>query len=128
MRLIACETCHAQYDLSGVISDTLTCRCGETLRNRELVPIDAAIHRCGACGALVEAKASDCRYCVSEIVRQGDLSLICPECFARNADASRFCTACGVAFRPEPLCIDGHELPCPACDASMQAPTSWPAP
>ncbi len=119
MRLIACETCHAQYDLTGVISDTLRCRCGETLENRELTPVDAEIHRCGACGALVVANVSDCSYCGSEIVEEGDLSLICPECFARNADASRFCTACGVAFRPEPLCIDGHELPCPACDASM---------
>jgi Zn-finger nucleic acid-binding protein len=119
LRLIACKTCHAQYDLSGVISDSLRCRCGETLENRELVPVDAEIHRCGACGALVVATAEDCSDCGSEIVQEGDLSLICPECFARNADASRFCTACGVGFRPEPLCIDGHELPCPACDASM---------
>jgi len=119
LRLIACQNCHAQYDLAGVLADTLKCRCGETLENRDLTPVDAEIHRCGACGAQVAADASDCTYCGSEIVRDGDLSLICPECFARNADASRFCTACGIGFRPEPLCVDGHELPCPACDASM---------
>ncbi len=76
MRLIACETCHAQYDLTGVISDSLRCRCGKTLENRELVPVDAEIRRCGACGALVVATAEDCSYCGSEIVQAGDLSLI----------------------------------------------------
>ena len=48
-----------------------------------------------------------------------ELSLICPECYARSTDDSRFCTACGVAFRPESVKIDGHELPCPACGALM---------
>lgn len=119
MRLIACGNCHAQYDVSGVVADTLKCRCGEVLDNQRLTPVDAKIHRCAACGAQVDAQAEDCGYCGSEIVRGGELSLICPECFARNADASRFCTACGVTFKPEPLCIDGAELPCPVCDAAM---------
>lgn len=119
MRLIACGSCHAQYDVSGVVSDSIRCRCGESIANRELVPVDAEIHRCGACGAQVGAEAPSCSYCGSEIVREGNLSLICPECLARNAEVSRFCAACGVGFRPEPLCIDGHELPCPACDLLM---------
>lgn len=119
MRLIACDNCHAQYDVSGVVADTVTCRCGQTLQNRRLTPVDAEIVRCGACGAQVAGDATECSYCGSAIRREGDLSLICPECFARNSEDSRFCTACGVAFRPEPLCVDGHELPCPACDVLM---------
>jgi Zn-finger nucleic acid-binding protein len=78
------------------------------------------IARCGSCGALVQADAASCSYCDSAIVRDPDkLSLICPECFARNADTSRFCVACGVAFAPQPLPGDGHELPCPACETRM---------
>jgi Zn-finger nucleic acid-binding protein len=119
VRLIACGSCHAQYDVSGVVADSIRCRCGETLANRELVPVDAEIHRCGACGAQVFADAAACSYCGSEIVREGVLSLICPECMARNAETSRFCVACGVGFKPEPVCVDGHELPCPACDLLM---------
>jgi Zn-finger nucleic acid-binding protein len=119
LRLNACQNCHAQYDLSGVAADTIRCRCGETLANRDLVPQDAAVHRCGSCGGQIQSDTQHCGWCGSEIVRTGDLSLICPECFARNAQVSRFCTACGVGFRPEPLWVDGHELPCPACDASM---------
>ncbi len=120
MRLIACSTCHTQYDVSEVSAGSFPCRCGETLENRPLEAVDATIHRCGSCGALVSADAESCSYCGSAIVREpGKLSLICPECYARCAEAARFCTACGVAFRPEPVRVDGYELPCPVCDLLM---------
>ena len=126
VRLIACETCHAQYDVSEVAAETIDCRCGAVLENRALVPIDAKIHRCAACGAAVGERAKSCEFCGSSIVREGDprkLSLICPECCARNANDARFCTACGVAFRPEPIQSQGVEIGCPICDALMPAQT-----
>jgi Zn-finger nucleic acid-binding protein len=121
MRLIACAQCHAQYDVACVAAETIACSCGETLENRALTPVDNPVQRCGACGALVVADADthDCQYCGSTLTPTGDLSLICPECFARNEDEARFCTACGVAFSPQAIPIDGHELPCPACDLLM---------
>jgi Zn-finger nucleic acid-binding protein len=120
VKLIACPVCHSQYDVSALLVEQLTCRCGETLENRPLRPVDAVIARCGSCGAQVQTDAASCSYCDSVIVRDPDkLSLICPECFARNADASRFCVACGVAFAPQPLPGSGHELPCPACETRM---------
>jgi Zn-finger nucleic acid-binding protein len=120
LQLIACPVCHSQYDVSTLVVDHLTCQCGETLENRPLRAVDAEIARCGSCGAQVRADAATCSYCDSEIVRDPDkLSLICPECFARNADTSRFCVACGVAFAPQPLPGSGQELPCPACESRM---------
>ena len=121
MRLIACAQCHAQYDVACVAAETIACTCGETLENRALTPVDNEVQRCGACGAHVVADADthDCQYCGSTLTPTGDLSLICPECFARNEDEARFCTACGVAFSPQAIPIDGHELPCPACDLLM---------
>lgn len=120
MKLIACPVCHTQYDVSLVDTSEFACRCGETLENRPLSPVDAAIARCGACGAQVGGDAEGCDYCGSEIVRELDkLSLICPECFARNCDDSRFCVACGVGFSPEPVVATGKELPCPACETRM---------
>jgi Zn-finger nucleic acid-binding protein len=124
VRLIACPTCHTQYDVSEVAASTITCRCGAELENRPLKPIDAAIHRCAACGAAVGERARSCEFCGAAIVREGDprkRSLICPECCARNANDARFCTACGVAFRPEPVRAEGPEVPCPVCDALMPA-------
>ena len=120
MQLVACPVCHTQYDVSQVLTAQLTCRCGETIENRPPNAVDAVIARCASCGALVQTDAQSCTYCGSAIVRDpAKLSLICPECFARNADQSRFCTACGVAFAPQPLATEGRELPCPACDRRM---------
>ena len=122
VQLIACPVCHTQYDVSQVVADTITCRCGESLANEPPTSVDAAISRCGACGAQLAEDAKSCSYCGSEVVRSPEkLSLICPECFARNTDDSRFCVGCGVAFRPESVRVDGHELPCPACEALMPA-------
>jgi Zn-finger nucleic acid-binding protein/ribosomal protein L40E len=120
VQLVACPVCHTQYDVSPVLTAEITCRCGETIENRALRAVDAEIARCGSCGAQVQPDARSCTYCGSAIVRDPDqLSLICPECFARNSDRSRFCVACGVAFAPQPLPSEGRELPCPACDTRM---------
>jgi Zn-finger nucleic acid-binding protein len=120
VRLVACPNCHTQYDVTDVQTKTIPCRCGEEVDNVPLRAKDAAISRCGSCGAAVQGDAQDCQYCGSEIVQEpGQHSLICPECYARCAESSRFCTACGVGFQPEQVKIDGHELPCPACSALM---------
>jgi Zn-finger nucleic acid-binding protein len=120
VQLVACPVCHTQYDVSHLLTAQLTCRCGQTIENRAPSGVDAAIARCGSCGAQIAPDAKTCAYCDSAIVRDPDkLSLICPECFARNADQSRFCVACGVAFSPQPLPSEGRELPCPACDTRM---------
>ena len=124
VQLIACETCHTQYDVSDLAAETVACRCGAVLANRPLVAIDANIHRCAACGAAVGERAKSCEFCGASIVREGDprkLSLICPECCARNKNDARFCTACGVAFRPEPVQAEGFEVACPCCEALMPA-------
>jgi len=120
LKLIACPVCHSQYDVAQIEAERFACRCGESLENRPLTAVDAVVSRCGSCGAHVAAEAEGCGYCGSAILRDPDkLSLICPECFARNADESRFCVACGVAFRPEPLVVEGHEVGCPACETRM---------
>ena len=88
---------------SSMVPDSdFDCRCGTALVATPPVGVDAKAQRCTACGAVARDGAESCDYCGSEIVRDpAELSLICPECYARNADASRFCTACGVSFSPE---------------------------
>jgi Zn-finger nucleic acid-binding protein len=121
VRLVACQNCHTQYDVSDVADDSFDCRCGETVQNERYEAVDAQVHRCGSCGANVaDPGAEACSYCGSQIVRDdAKLSLICPECHGRNCEASRFCTACGVAFSPEPVKVEGYELPCPVCGCLM---------
>ncbi|MFT5444746.1 MAG: Zn-finger nucleic acid-binding protein [Myxococcota bacterium] len=120
MRLIACPHCHTQYDVTDVLDPSVRCRCGVEIENRELEPAEARVYRCGSCSAQVESNETSCKYCGSQIAcDESQLSLICPECFGRNADDARFCAACGVTFSPESICVDGVELPCPCCGCLM---------
>jgi Zn-finger nucleic acid-binding protein/ribosomal protein L40E len=120
LRLIACPDCHTQYDVTEVVEPTVICRCGKELENRDFEAVQARVHRCGSCGAQLGSDADDCQYCGSQIVRDDSkLSLICPECYGRNTDDARFCTACGVTFSPESVDVKGVELPCPCCGCLM---------
>lgn len=122
MRLIACHECHTQYDVTHVAEPKVRCRCGAELENRELEAMEARIYRCASCSAQVDAGASACDYCGSQIVRdERKLSLVCPECYSRNTDDARFCTACGVTFAPESVDTKGEEFPCPCCGCLMAA-------
>jgi Zn-finger nucleic acid-binding protein len=74
------------------------------------------VRKCGACGAGVEGSARACPYCRAGLIADATrLRLICPECFTRNDEATKFCRHCGVEFRPQPVPAETKELPCPAC-------------
>jgi Zn-finger nucleic acid-binding protein len=121
VRLVACRACHAQFDVGAVEEAVFDCRCGAPVRTEAAAAVDARIQRCSACGALLEDGAAACAWCRAAVVRDArSLSLICPECYARNAETARFCAGCGVAFRPEPLPQEREEPPaCPGCERAM---------
>ncbi len=121
MKLIACSECHTQYDVAEMATGSaFDCRCGNRLEATALKGADVPVQRCSACGALAQEEDENCAYCGSAIVLIGDRgSLICPECFARNADDARFCLACGVGFDPESVQSQKTELRCPCCDRWM---------
>lgn len=124
MKLVACPTCHAQYDLSAhAVGGTFDCRCGQVLEAKAPKAVsDAAAERCSACGAIAKQGEEICAFCGSGIVPSVDLgSLICPECFARNLEDARFCTACGVGFDPQPIPERKGEqgIQCPCCARAM---------
>jgi Zn-finger nucleic acid-binding protein len=112
--LVACPRCHAQYDATGVGGASFLCHCGTRVANTRPAVVEAAVRRCGACGAGVATGAERCTYCGSPL-GGGAGCLVCPECFARNRDDARFCASCGVAFRPEPVVADGDPVQCPVC-------------
>ncbi|MCA9754584.1 MAG: zf-TFIIB domain-containing protein [Candidatus Eisenbacteria bacterium] len=116
MRLVACPKCRTQFDGSKVVGATFPCpSCGEVVRNVVHEPIDALVHRCSACGASVSAEAVHCEYCQSAIVRdRRQMGLICPECYARTPSRAKYCTNCGVEYRPQDPGSEGETLVCPA--------------
>lgn len=121
MRLVACPSCHLQYDVSAVATASIACSCGARVENVIHAPVDVDVQRCASCGASVGRGAKTCDYCRSTIERDaGRLSLICPECYARNPDHGKFCAGCGVAFQPQPVTGEGQSLRCPDCETPMQ--------
>lgn len=120
MRLIACRSCHTQFDADQVATARFACRCGATVEKLAIEPHDAPVVRCGSCGGSLAPEGGSCSFCGSVVARLADVSgPVCPECFARTPAGSRFCTACGVAFQPERLVVQARELPCPACSLPM---------
>ncbi len=120
MRLIACHACHTQYDVTHVAQKKIRCRCGEMVANRDLEAMEPRLFRCASCSAQLAKDAGQCDYCGSQVERDDyKLSLVCPECYCRNADDARFCTACGVTFAPQSVEVEGEELPCPCCGCLM---------
>lgn len=122
MRLAACHQCHCQFDVTVVEAATFRCPCGAVIDCAPRAPVDAEVHRCGSCGALLAGEPSACAYCGAGVVRDPRrLRLLCPECYARNSESARYCTSCGVEFRPQavPGSDDSHE--CPVCDEPMRA-------
>lgn len=121
MKLIACHTCHTQYDVAEMAPDApFDCRCGEKLVATPPVGEDTTVQRCSGCGAIARPDDEQCDYCGAGIITVVDRgSLICPECFARNLDDARFCLGCGVAFSPQALEATQSELRCPCCECWM---------
>lgn len=121
MKLIACTACHLQYDVTYTDDPFVSCICGEAVSTAVHDAIDAKILRCGSCGAAVPDDAKRCDYCESVIVRDVEkLSLVCPACYARNAETGRFCASCGVRFQPQAFFGgDYPELSCPACEGDL---------
>jgi Zn-finger nucleic acid-binding protein len=117
VHVIACDSCRAQYDVTGYASSSLRCRCGHLIQVRAPTAIQRAIQRCGACGGPLEDGATACRFCGGHVERDAlKLTLLCPECFAANPRRCQFCCSCGVELAPEPV---GAAKPthhaCPVC-------------
>ena len=112
MRLVACTACRTQYDTTHVPpGHSFTCRCGAPVENVTRPPVDAPVERCASCGAPADPGDDRCPFCRAEIIRDRDkLSLLCPECYARNADGARYCAACGLEFAPQPVPGTGAPL------------------
>jgi Zn-finger nucleic acid-binding protein/ribosomal protein L40E len=116
VKLVACPKCHAQYDLDGQTRELVECPCGTTFPARSAPAVDAAVQRCAACGALVGETDTTCPYCQAAVVRQfAPAGPVCPQCYARNPEGARHCTACGVEFAPQPLRDQSRQIECPVC-------------
>jgi Zn-finger nucleic acid-binding protein len=75
--------------------------------------------RCGGCGGPLREDEKQCGFCGAAV--DASLSRICTECFARNEEDARFCTACGSACTGPLVAYGADPLPCPVCAVDMPA-------
>ncbi|HET9250764.1 MAG TPA: hypothetical protein VFP58_01435 [Candidatus Eisenbacteria bacterium] len=116
MKLTACPSCHAQYDVEGLTTSTFRCGCGQEVSSMPPTARDAEVRRCAACGALVGEAERSCSYCNAHVVREPERSgPVCPECYARNPERARHCVACGTPILPQPVRTSDVTLACPVC-------------
>jgi Zn-finger nucleic acid-binding protein len=116
--LVACQHCHAQYDVTDFEHRAVRCRCGMLLAIAPPAVVERPVTRCGHCGGPMAPEALRCPYCAEAPIRD-DLSLSCPECFARMSSRSKFCCSCGVEIHPESLTARPTEMTCPRCEGRL---------
>lgn len=117
--LLCCPRCKRQLDASTVEpGGSVRCRCGQDMAVPRVRARDAVVVRCSSCGAPREEGSSACGYCGADFTaRERDQNTLCPVCFARVSNASRFCSACGAAVAPEEAAESAAttDRVCPAC-------------
>jgi Zn-finger nucleic acid-binding protein len=80
---------------------------------------DAAVVRCGQCGAARRTGAKACDFCHADFtLHERDLHTICPGCCARISDRARYCHHCGIAIQPQASGGEASVRCCPACEAT----------
>lgn len=117
--LIACSSCHRQYDVGDLRPRSkVRCACG-TLN--EVPPRGRkrpGVAYCRNCGAPREGKGP-CAYCDATPSVRAELGDPCPECFAHLGPKARFCSACGVAIQPSAVVRAVADRHCPRCRTGM---------
>ncbi len=62
--LIACKSCHRQYDVSGIeAGEPFRCHCGQLTKVAPHKPQEARMVHCSGCGGKLRPQSSTCDYC-----------------------------------------------------------------
>ncbi|MBN1442275.1 MAG: zf-TFIIB domain-containing protein [Planctomycetes bacterium] len=119
--LVACKSCHRQYDVGGMEpGERIRCLCGELIAVSEPRSHTARVLHCSACGGSLQESASSCEYCGSSIsLDERNLGDTCPECFARLTKGARFCRECGVKIAPAAIQALRLDARCPRCKGDL---------
>lgn len=120
--LVACSGCGRQWDAAGHrAGERFHCACGQAIDVPEVRAVDAAVIRCGQCGAARRSKAASCDFCSADFtIHERDLHTICPGCMARISDRARFCHHCGLTIRAEGGIGEAADRICPSCGGERQ--------
>jgi Zn-finger nucleic acid-binding protein len=123
MLLLACPSCHRQYDVTAhEPGSRVRCVCEELLDVGWPKQLSGQALACTHCGGAVAVEDQSCPYCnaaISEADRRK--TTLCPACFTRIEDDSKHCRACAVEIRPQALTPLPKDRDCPRCGESLRA-------
>ena len=119
--LIACESCHRQYQVGDLEPGArVRCFCGRVTSVPEPRARQVPMQHCSNCGGTLESGSKRCPYCEAEVQLSdrgwGDT---CPECLARMVKAAKFCGACGTRIEPKAALRPLADHGCPRCEGSL---------
>ena len=116
-RLIACQRCLRQYDVSWrAVGNQFRCSCGESLVVPAARSHEAEVVRCSSCGAPRGDATTACGFCGADFtLHERDLHTICPRCATRISDRARYCHNCATLIAPTGSAGVETGRPCPAC-------------
>ena len=119
MRILACQECKRQWDVTGYdVGQRLRCVCTHVREGPRPTAYAPDVHHCEACGAARSGPVGPCRYCEAAPTSEASkLSLVCPFCCHRTAHKSKFCSTCGEAIHAASLDAKTGNLDCPRCNA-----------
>lgn len=115
--LLACQTCHRQYDVGHYPPGSkVRCLCGALNEVRAPEARQLEMFHCSNCGGKLAHGEVSCSYCSAE-VRLGARGLgpACPECLATTLVDAKHCSTCGVELRAEAVVRALAERSCPRC-------------
>lgn len=115
--LVACVSCHRQFDASGrERGSRFHCPCGELVEVLEPRAHESAVVRCSSCGAPRIGSSTSCRFCASDFtLHERDLDTICPGCATRISRRARFCHACALPITLRGDAGEVVDARCPRC-------------
>lgn len=119
--LLACQTCHRQYDVGHYPPGSkVRCLCGALNEVRAPRTRQLEMFHCSNCGGKLAHGEASCSYCSAE-VRLGTRGLgpACPECMATTLVGAQHCSTCGVALRAEAVVRALADRPCPSCKQAL---------
>ena len=119
--LLACQTCHRQYDVGHYPPGSkVRCLCGALNEVRAPRTRQLEMFHCSNCGGKLAHGEARCSYCSAE-VRLGARGLgpACPECLATTLVDAKHCSTCGVELHPEAVVRALADRPCPRCKHAL---------
>ncbi len=121
MLLLACPSCHRQYDVtSHAPGSKVRCVCDELLDVGWPKELSGQALACTHCGGAVRVEDQSCPYCNAAISEEDRRkTTLCPACYTRVDDDSKHCRACAVEIKPQALTPLPPDRGCPRCSGAL---------